>query len=255
MKRSYFAWGFPLTCLLLLLIILATGTNTSLFYTLNQLSKLTGDGFWAHTTLLGDTLLALTLLLPLSYRHPKLITAAIVAAVLAALWVHGLKNLFDLSRPAGVLTLDSFHIIGKTLRRGSFPSGHTTTAMTLAALVWIHIRTLPWRYIAIIVGLLAGLSRIVVGAHWPMDVLAGYIGGFLCAMAGTWLAARWRWGKTEKAQHVFTAILFACGIALLFHHKTGYPGTDVFRYLVAISCLAIGTFNTWHILQKKKSPN
>lgn len=53
----------------------------------------------------------------------------------------------------------------------SFPSGHTAVIFALAAAVALIWRRLAWPSFAL--ATLVGLSRILIGAHWPSDVLAG----------------------------------------------------------------------------------
>lgn len=68
----------------------------------------------------------------------------------------------------------------------SFPSGHSTGSMVayglLAYVAW-QIAPSPWNYIAVAIGvgiiLLVGLSRIYLGAHFPSDVVAGWLLGAL----------------------------------------------------------------------------
>lgn len=59
----------------------------------------------------------------------------------------------------------------------SFPSGHATT---IAALAFAIALLMPrWRIPALMIMLWVGISRIIVGAHYPSDVLAGFaLGGF-----------------------------------------------------------------------------
>lgn len=63
----------------------------------------------------------------------------------------------------------------------SFPSGHATTAAALATFVTLLLWRTQWRWPAVIVGglyaLLVGYSRLVLGVHYPTDVLAGWLTG------------------------------------------------------------------------------
>jgi membrane-associated phospholipid phosphatase len=71
----------------------------------------------------------------------------------------------------------------------SFPSGHATTAFAAAiafGVLWPRLRPLFWTY-AIVVA----LSRVVVTAHHPSDVVAGAIAGAVGALlVRDWMAAR-----------------------------------------------------------------
>lgn len=63
----------------------------------------------------------------------------------------------------------------------SFPSGHATTAAALATFVALLLWRTKWRWPAVILGglyaLLVGYSRLVLGVHYPTDVLAGWLTG------------------------------------------------------------------------------
>lgn len=73
----------------------------------------------------------------------------------------------------------------------SFPSGHSTTAMATAIVVGF----LAPRFfrLFLIIALLTGLSRVVVGDHYPTDVLAGFAIGAIGTYAIRNLFARRRW--------------------------------------------------------------
>ena len=65
----------------------------------------------------------------------------------------------------------------------SFPSGHTCAAFA-AGMIWV--RALPRRWMGWLAAGMAvamGLSRLYVGVHYPLDVLAGALVGSLCAWA------------------------------------------------------------------------
>lgn len=61
----------------------------------------------------------------------------------------------------------------------SFPSGHTTFMVALASAVWPHNKKLA--IACFFAAALTGISRIFVGLHWPSDILAGAVVGYMIA--------------------------------------------------------------------------
>ncbi|WP_456658209.1 phosphatase PAP2 family protein [Bradyrhizobium sp. JR3.5] len=98
---------------------------------------------------------------------------ALLVTVAASLLPHGLKLLFNQTRPDRLTVvghLNGVSISGK--REDAFPSGHALHMGALASAA----ATLPASARRIIQGLAVGLSltRIVVLAHWTSDVIAGF---------------------------------------------------------------------------------
>ncbi len=107
-------------------------------------------------------------------RRPALFTAAAFWTATALQW--GLKLLYGRPRPH--LWPTDIHVSG-----WSFPSGHATAASALAMILVLLAWRTPHRRPALIAGLLyaavmAG-SRVVLGVHYPTDVLAGMLVGVL----------------------------------------------------------------------------
>jgi membrane-associated phospholipid phosphatase len=177
---------------------------------------------WAGVNLLGDTLVTVTLLLPFVWRQPQVVWAALVSAVFATLVVHGLKPWLAWPRPLAVLPADTVHLIGHALRSNTFPSGHTASIATAAGVLALALRA-PWWgvLLAAAVAVVVGLSRSVVGAHWPQDVAAGLLIGWAAAWIGVRLAERWpvnrRWG-----QPIMALLLLGC-LVQLYGFDGGYP--------------------------------
>jgi undecaprenyl-diphosphatase len=80
----------------------------------------------------------------------------------------------------GAYALDPFQF---TYNYESFPSGHATTAGALA--VAIAVIAPRYRRLAFFAGGLIALSRVIVGAHYPSDIVAG----FMLGSAFTWFYA------------------------------------------------------------------
>jgi undecaprenyl-diphosphatase len=73
------------------------------------------------------------------------------------------------------------------LDRYSFPSGHTMHAVSFTWQVVTHFPELGWILIPLAAQI--ALSRVVLGLHYPSDVLAGAVLGSGLAAAGVALAA------------------------------------------------------------------
>jgi undecaprenyl-diphosphatase len=61
----------------------------------------------------------------------------------------------------------------------SFPSGHSTFFMALAVAVFLCHKKAGYYFIFF--ALLIGISRIIVGVHFPIDILVGFILGTIIA--------------------------------------------------------------------------
>lgn len=64
----------------------------------------------------------------------------------------------------------------------SFPSGHSTNAVTAFGSLAVNLRKRWATAVAIVIPLLTGISRFVVGAHYPTDVLGGWLLGVIIVL-------------------------------------------------------------------------
>lgn len=226
-RRTY--WALAALFAGLLALAWPHGNNVNAFFYINSLGADFGldkaplwISFWAGMSLMGDTLPAVVLLLPLVWRKPELVWVAVLAGIVATLIVHDIKPAMNLMRPAGVYPDNLLHIIGHTLHSKSFPSGHATTVLVTAGVFALALR-LPWWGMLLAVGLalIPMLSRVVVGAHWPQDILAGALIGWLAAGLGMRLLRCFplniRWGRP-----ILALILIICAV-LTVTFDGGYP--------------------------------
>jgi membrane-associated phospholipid phosphatase len=177
---------------------------------------------WQWLTVLGDERVPFALSLFIARHRPRVFWALVLGALVAAAYSRGLKPLFDLPRPPAVLRPDQINLIGPALRRSSFPSGHSVTAGVFFGVLVYYARRPEVRALFVTTALLAGLSRVAVGVHWPVDVAFGLLGGVLAAWAGGRLAARWSGPVVDPSVHLALVTLAGFFTLTLTYSDGGY---------------------------------
>jgi len=214
-------WAFA--CLIAGLTLLAACGYQGGFDRLNGWAAAYPDWVWQWLTSLGDERVPFALSLFIARRRPRVFWALVLAALAAAAYSRGLKPLFDMPRPPAVLGPDAFNLIGPGHRRSSFPSGHSVTAGVFFGVLVYYARRVDLRVLLLLLGVLAGSSRVAVGVHWPVDVAFGLFGGALAAWAGGRMAARWPRPATDASVHLAFVTLACFLTATLTYWDGGYP--------------------------------
>jgi undecaprenyl-diphosphatase len=120
--------------------------------------------------------LILGLLTTLLLRRPLALPLVVIAYFTAAVSANAIKAMVDRPRPV----VD--HPLMREPTTTSFPSGHAATSFACAATLALFVP----RYAVPILYVLAvaiSYSRVYVGVHYPLDVLAGALLGLAVATA------------------------------------------------------------------------
>ncbi len=110
--------------------------------------------------------------------------------VLAWISVSIVKNIFQFPRPFVFFADRVIPLFSQSVTDYSFPSGHSTFIAALAISVFFVNKKLG--ITCIIIALAVGISRIIAGVHFPIDILAGYIFGIVIAFIFKYIFKRSR---------------------------------------------------------------
>lgn len=240
-KSFWVTWGVPAFALSwMTFFLLDPSSNQALFLYLNRLSFFTGEAVWSLLTLCGDEFVAVTLGLSVIIWRRDVTWTVLVAIMLSYAIVHGLKPLCAVSRPSLVFQdSDLVHVIGPAYQKSSFPSGHTTTIFTLLSLNVLTVRNIPIGLFCALMsfGLAVGMSRCVVGVHWPVDVIAGMAFGWLSGLLSSALIKQ---PPIEgRFYYPIIALFLLCSVFVMIWHDPGYPYSRAFQIILSSMSLLV----------------
>lgn len=90
-----------------------------------------------------------------------------------------IKNIVGRTRPSELLSQDE--LIIRNPRHSSFPSGHTTTSISVAVGLMFNCTAIIWLP-ALIIASLISFSRIYLRVHYFSDVCGGVVVGTVCGV-------------------------------------------------------------------------
>ncbi len=164
--------------------------NHALFFWINNaLKSPLGDVLLGYTTHLGNGAIVFPVALLWLYiadrnTFVKNAVALALTGLICGALLTGAKAFFNAPRPLAVFQ-DAIqqgavvvHVMFEPLYEKSFPSGHSQTAFTVAHALIVLISKSRQLSVFVKLGVyglaaLTSLSRVYVGAHFPLDVVAG----------------------------------------------------------------------------------
>jgi membrane-associated phospholipid phosphatase len=226
----------------------------SAFYFINaQLSQF--PKALSNLTELGNAVVALSLLSIFIVYAPKVWEALIPASIVSTLFSNILKSIFSVPRPAANFDNNSFTIVGETLTgHNSLPSGHSITIFTsLTILLFAFMpqqikNKILWTLLLVTLGATLALTRVGVGAHFPLDVLFGCMTGYLSAVLGIFFCNKFTafaWVNNKNYLLVFLLLIFLVLLIKEIMHN------NLPMYYVAFIASAISIFKIAYVYFKK----
>lgn len=172
-----------------------------------------------NITYLGDALVLFPFMFIFLFIKPKLWEAILTASLFTLITSALLKLIFAVPRPAAMINMETFTIMGRpNILHTSLPSGHAMTAfMVISILLYAFMpkkisSRIIWTTLLITIGLIIGFSRVVVGAHYPLDVVVGCILGYIMAIFGIKITTKLNWLNWLKNRKFYPIIMLIFSI-------------------------------------------
>ena len=230
--------------------------NVDGFIAINSRGNIADEKVWSFITLMGDTGILWPMLLIFSITSMKTIYAVLAAVPMGGFLSVLLKKLFDSPRPSGLLESFDIHVIGPVLTTHSYPSGHTITifaAISAIILSYSFQAKLLGSILKIglfIFAIFVGISRIMVGAHWPLDCLAGACVGWISGVTGIYLSRKYLLKITnQNIDFVAVALLWILSI-WNFYREFDYALSNL---AAIVSFVISSTMLFFYIFKQQKS--
>jgi len=250
-ERAYLLWKKSMImCIVLLAFVIVSDRNT-LFMNLNRSFSNLPDQFWAIVSNFGDGFMAVLALLFVAKKRPDMVRAALIGIGIAIPFAQGGKFLTTVIRP-GFIHPDTVNLIGHLPGSWSFPSGHTTTAALLFGVIFLMSSRKIIRVSMLSVIILAGLSRIAVGVHWPIDVVCGWIVGLSSAAAGVLLTNPNRLITLKSA--IVPILLTGCSVIFIFAYGMN-PRIPVIQEIYGVTAFIFGLHASISIVKEVQHGN
>ena len=222
--------------------------DKNIFLFINPDSKGPLSSFFIFLTSIMDGIIIL-LIMSLMYRIRKeYFLPGVFSLALAGICVYLLKNYFGVTRPVHHFNPEEITILGRNLKNFSFPSGHATAAMVLA--LYLKGGSSHW-FTFLLIGISGGLSRVLIGVHFPSDIWAGaWLGYFLTRFVYLLFEKNKALQKFSRSPYLFylSILLGAASIVgYIFFYSSRYKEVD---HIMIPMLLISGVFLLFSLIQK-----
>ncbi len=239
-------WILPIFFALLMFALWYTDNNAFIFFIINALAIYNLNDFWEYITVLGDALILLSFLAFFLKRFFPWVVTGLIAAIISATVVQLMKHGLDIDRPFSILDKSDLYIIGNPLSHKSFPSGHTASIFVFSTVIFLLAKSKIISALTLLLAIIVGFSRVVIGAHWPLDILAGAIIGWLSVYIAILITSKIK--KINKIFHLIIILFILAASISLFFIRTDYENTYLMQIFIATFTTITAFYNliTFH---------
>ncbi|MCM3570667.1 undecaprenyl-diphosphatase [Neobacillus mesonae] len=130
-------------------------------------------------------------------QNRMMMIQSVLAVVLAEVFGKIAGTLYSHNQPFAELPN-----VNKLVEHGvdnAFPSDHSIIFFTVCVTIWLVRKKEGWIWLAVAAAV--AISRVMVGVHYPGDVLTGALLGFISALVMHWLVPKLAFLKGMLAQY------------------------------------------------------
>jgi membrane-associated phospholipid phosphatase len=195
---------FSLILAALVAIFLLFKGKEGSFLVINEHNSPAFDYVFEYWTYLGDGVIWVPLFLYVLLFKREFFIAVLASLIICTILTHFFKRIVFPGDMRPIILLGKEHIRTiqglKINERNSFPSGHTSTAFTLALLMAYLVRGNFWVYFFPLVAFFVGYSRVYLAQHFVTDVLAGMCIGLISSYLSLLVYEQYRRKRKEKME-------------------------------------------------------
>ena len=175
------------------------------FLVINKYNSPQFDFVFKYWTYFGDGIIWVPFFVYTLFFKRDYFVAVLASLIICTILTQLLKRVVfpDEFRPIVVLSEKVRVIPGYYANRNnSFPSGHTSTAFTLALLLAFIVKRKFWIYFFPVIAFFVGYSRVYLAQHFVTDVLAGMFVGIVSSYLSLLIYEKFRRNKNKLQQEV-----------------------------------------------------